>query len=90
MELKILACLQAQGYHWSGIQTTIHPWVAYYKQDGEIRSVSAAVISDRLKHDTQSVHAYKRAMIGHLRDLGIPVNHIYYFSGCIVLYLFVK
>ena len=71
---------EVQGYHWSKTQSTIHPWVAYYKQDGELKCLSTAIISNRLKHDTQSVHLFKKKMIEYLLDLGIVVNHIFYFS----------
>ena len=58
----------------------IHPWVAYYMHDGQLKCISAAVFSDRLRHDTQGVHAFKKEMIDHLLDMAIPVNHIFFFS----------
>ena len=42
----------AQGFHWNNSQATLHPFVAYYLDSGEIRHVSYVMISDCLHHDT--------------------------------------
>ena len=36
----------AQGFHWNNSQATIHPFVAYYIDFGELCHLSYAVISD--------------------------------------------
>ena len=37
-------------------------------------------ISDRTKHDTLSVHAFKKLMIQELQCRNIPMTHIHYIS----------
>ena len=71
---------EAQGYHWNKEQTTLHPFVAYFKQNNEVKCISAVIISDCLKHNTLAFHAFKRRMIQYLRDEGICVNRISYYS----------
>ena len=52
----------------------------YHKEEGVLKSTSFAVISDRLVHDTLSVHAFKALLIDEIRRRGIPVTHIHYVS----------
>ena len=40
----------AQGFHWNNSQATLHPFVAYYLDSGEIHHVSYVVISDCFHH----------------------------------------
>ena len=43
----------AQGFHWNNSQATIHPFVAYYKdEEDKLCHVSYVVISEALHHDT--------------------------------------
>ena len=69
-----------QSFHWTGQQSTVHPFIVYYKEDGVLKTISSAVISDRLKHDTLSVFAFKSLLIEEIRRRGIPVDHIHYVS----------
>ena len=46
----------AQGFHWNNSQATLHPFVAYYKESGELQHISFVIISDCLHHDTIAVH----------------------------------
>ena len=41
-----------QGYHWTNLQATIHPFITYYKADDVIQSISSVMISDCMSHDT--------------------------------------
>ena len=52
----------------------------YYKEDGELKNISAACISDRTKHDTLSVFAFKKMIIEEIQRRNIPVQHIHYMS----------
>ena len=66
--------------HWGKTQTSIHPWCAYYKEGGELKCISAACFSDSLIHNTAAVFAFKTKIIQYLKDQGIPIRHISYFS----------
>ena len=73
----------AQGFHWNNSQATLHPFVAYYLDSGEIHHVSYVVISDCLHHDTVAVHLFQRSFIAFLKEL-LPARlhpkKIIYFS----------
>ena len=52
-----------------------------------MKTISACVVSDRLKHDTNAVFAFKSLMIEEIRRRNIPLQHIHYFSdGCSAQY----
>ena len=73
----------AQGFHWNNSQATLHPFVAYYLDSGEIHHVSYVVISDCLHHDTVAVHLFQRYFIAFLKELLPARSHpkkIIYFS----------
>ena len=65
----------------------MHPFIVYYKENGELKNISAAVVSNRTKHDTCSVFAFKSLMIKEIQRRNIPVRHIHYVSdGCAAQY----
>lgn len=71
----------AEGFHWNNSQATIHPFVVYYMDSGELRHVSYAVISDCLHHDTVAVHLFQKSLISFLKEkFGIFPRKIYCFS----------
>lgn len=71
----------AQGFHWNNAQATIHPFVAYYKEEGTVCNVSFAVISECLVHNTIAVHLFQRKLIDFLTlKFAIVPKKIYYFS----------
>ncbi len=46
-KISFLIQVGAQGFHWKDSQATIHPFVAYYKDDnGDTCHISMCVISD--------------------------------------------
>ena len=53
----------AQGFHWNTSQATIHPFVSYYIDSGELCHLSFVVIhvSNCLQHDTVAVHLFQKA-----------------------------
>ena len=73
---------EIQSHHWNKLQATIHPFVAYWRDDaGEIQHLSYAAISDCLTHDTVAVHMFQRKLVGYIETkLGWRPNKIYYFS----------
>ena len=50
----------AQSFHWNNDQPIIFTVVIYYKDGGELKHISIAIISDNLAHDTVAVHEYRR------------------------------
>ena len=58
----------AQGYHWNNAQATIHPFVAYYKDESEkLCHLSYVIISEALHHDTMAVFLYQKCFITFLK-----------------------
>ena len=70
----------AQGFHWNNSQSTIHPFVAYYKHDGTLHHLSYVIISDCLQHNTVAVHLFQKKFINCLKRIGLFPKKIYYFS----------
>ena len=52
-----------QGQHWNNSQATLHPFAVYYRKDGDTKCQNICVISDHLKHDTITVHAFLSTVI---------------------------
>ena len=56
-----------QAFHWNKVQTTIHPFVCYYRDgSGNILSKCYLVISECTKHDTVAVHQFQRKLVEFL------------------------
>ena len=51
----------------------------YYKDGGELKHRSIAIISDNLAHDTVTVHEYQKIIINYLKNNFEP-KRIYYFT----------
>lgn len=47
-----------QGWHWTHKQATVHPFVVYYKQEGELQHFRYVVISEHLVHNTAAVNLF--------------------------------
>ena len=78
-----------QGVHWTKEQTTIHPWVIYFKNsESELCVQSVLMISDRLNHDVFSVQEFIRRLHQDVLSEILPeVKRITYFSdGCAMQY----
>ena len=69
----------AQSFHWNNDQATIFTVVIYYKNGGELKHRSIAIISDNLAHDTVAVHEYRKIIINYLKNNFDP-KKIYYFT----------
>lgn len=70
-----------QGYHWENSQATIHPFVAYFRDEtDELHHECMCVISDCLQHDTVTVHRFQNDVLSHLRKIAPQVSKISYFS----------
>ena len=71
-----------QSHHWSNDQATLHPYVAYYKENEEIKHENLVVISEKVSHDASSVHLFNTKLIQFLKNkFGAEnVKKIKYFS----------
>jgi hypothetical protein len=58
----------AQSNYFNGKQITIHPFVMYYRENGELKHDILNIISDHLEHNTTAVNAFQKKMISHLKD----------------------
>ena len=58
---------EIQSYHWNSTQTTIHPFVCYYKDDdGSVANICFVIISECTEHNTAAVHLFQRKLITFL------------------------
>ena len=64
----------AQGFHWNNCQSTLHPFVAYFVDSGELRHLSYVIILDCLYHDTTAVYLFIKIFIAFLKSF-FPKNH---------------
>ena len=76
----------AQGYHWTNNQATLHPFVFYYKYEGNLCHGSYVLLLECNTHDTIAVHLFQRKLINFLK-VKFEVLKITYFSdGCAAQY----
>lgn len=71
---------ESQGFHWTKAQSTVHPFVIYFKDGDKVKSKSFCVISDYLKHDTVSVHAFQKHLVENIKSTLPNVKKLIYFS----------
>jgi len=78
----------AQGFHWNNSQATIHPFVAYYMNAGELHHLCYVIISDCLHHDTVAVHLFQKNLIDYLRKRfhALPRKIFYVSDGAAAQY----
>ena len=74
----------SQSFHWNNDQLTIHPFVAYYKnEEGKIVHKSFCYLSDCLKHKTYTVYAFQKHLISELKTIKPTIKKIVYMTdGC--------
>ncbi|GBN46744.1 hypothetical protein AVEN_184302-1 [Araneus ventricosus] len=72
---------EAQSYHWTSQQVTIHPFVIYFKQENKVEHVSYVVVSDCLEHNTVAVYTFQKKLVSFLiyKFQKLP-DKIFYFS----------
>jgi hypothetical protein len=74
---------EAQGFHWDTTQATIHPFCAWFKIGEEIKVVSASIISDERRHDTETVFAFQKSFLDWFLKEYPTIKAIEYWSdGC--------
>lgn len=57
----------AQGEHWTTTQVTIHPFVAYYKKDNELKIENFVIVSDVSNHNNEEVYTFQTRLVAHLK-----------------------
>ena len=71
---------ESQGFHWTKSQSTVHPFVVYFKDGDKVMSKSLCVISDYLKHDTVAVHVFQKHLLAKIKEVVPQVKKVVYFS----------
>lgn len=74
----------SQSSYFKNKEATVHPIVIHYKEDGQVKHKSFAVISDHMQHSTAAVHTFQGEVVRIIKeDLKLNVQKIFYFSdGC--------
>ena len=74
---------EIQSAYFAHRQTTIHPWVAYFKEENEVKSKSILMVSDSTKHDTVAVSTFQTRVVADVKQLVPDLRKIHYWSdGC--------
>ena len=81
---------EIQSFHWNNNSATIHPFVCYYRDNGELRSVCYIVISSCIQHDVNAVHLFQRKLVNFLTQEScgghLPKKIWYMSDGCAAQY----
>ena len=76
----------AQGYHWTNSQATLHPSIAYYKNNGTLKSISCVMVSDSLVHDTIAVSYFQKRLLSVIKGKVEPKKIFYFSDGAAAQY----
>jgi len=49
---------EVQSFHWNNTMVTLHPFEAYFKENGKLSNLNFVVISECNIHETVSVHLF--------------------------------
>ena len=73
---------QAQSAHWSTTQTTMVPFVMYYKCQRCLENIKKEilVLSNDLEHTLHQVRAFEGAVLDHLCTKGVEVKRLFRWS----------
>lgn len=72
-----------QSYHWTSKLCTIHPFVLYWKENGQSKSKSIVVIAESTEHDVTAVYLFQQKLIGKIEQMNLAIERIIFFSdGC--------
>lgn len=71
-----------QSYHWINKQATIHPFVAHFwsREEAKVVYKTYFVISDDMKHDAATFHAFRGAIMKQLKLNHPRMQKIIYIS----------
>ena len=77
----------SQSFHWNNSQATLHPFVIYYREGGNLANCSFVAISECNTHDVVAVHLFQTHLIEFMKKRFTTLNRIIYFSdGCAAQY----
>lgn len=72
---------EAQGYHWTTKQATVHPFVIYYNnKENKIQHLNYVIISECLFHDSVAVKLFLDKLIEYLKHEFDGIEKIYYMT----------
>ena len=57
-----------QCFYWDNSQATLHPFAIYHMENGKIKCTNVVIISDCMKHDTSTVHAFISRLISYVKE----------------------
>ena len=80
---------EIQSFHWNNGSATIHPFVCYYKDKGELSHLCFIIISESTQHDVIAVHLFQNKLIEYLTENSggkRPQKIIYVSDGCAAQY----
>ncbi|XP_070549459.1 RE1-silencing transcription factor A-like [Ptychodera flava] len=79
---------EVQAAHWTHTQVTIHPVIAYYKENGKEVREAIVFVSDDLNHDSHAVHVFTGIVNTHMKDRrNLDMQKMIIFSdGCAAQY----
>ena len=65
---------------WRLVQATLHPFVIYHKEGGELKCTNVVMISNCMQHDTTTVHSFVSHLIPYVKNQQTGIKKIIYFS----------
>jgi len=73
---------EVQGYHWTTTEATIHPFVAYYRdeENGELKHLNMVIISDTKSHTATTIYTFQKHFINFIKAKISGLKKIHYFS----------
>ena len=80
---------EVQSFHWNNSSATVHPFVCYYWEKENLKSLCYIIISENTQHDTIAVHLFQGKLVEFLSQKcgGKKPQKIFYFSdGCAAQY----
>ena len=78
---------EIQSFHWNNRSATVHPFVCYFKEQGELHHLCFVIISESTQHDVIAVHLFQKKLIEFLKGEGKRLQKMIYFSdGCAAQY----
>lgn len=78
---------EAQGYHWTHKNCTVHPVVCYFKLNETLQHQSLCFLSSDLCHDVGMVYEIQKRTVQFLKTKIVSLKKIEYFTdGCAAQY----
>ncbi|KAL5484132.1 hypothetical protein EMCRGX_G020580 [Ephydatia muelleri] len=57
---------EVQSFHWNNSSANIHPFVCYYREKQDLKSLCYIIISESTQHDTIAVHLFQGKLVEFL------------------------